>query len=227
MVRFYTIQASMNYTNSLSQWEIIAWNEDEPVAWEWPSLYFTVKTGSIINYTLSSYDSGNFTHPSSGTIEIGNLTTQTTNNKTGEVLALSIWGWFPGLITSSNDWADQKQAAQEVAQEEWYLGSLQIQDSTYNYTGLMRQAINFSYQQDPSVGNQNTSLTYDKNTGVLLEGYTEFKFEAPYFLKLKLIYSDLILPDDVNLTPLTITVNLITIAFLGFFWSLIRKNNAK
>ncbi|MFX0087988.1 MAG: hypothetical protein ACFFAU_20210 [Candidatus Hodarchaeota archaeon] len=222
---FYPIQASGNEVNFLSQWEIVAWNEDNPVAWEYPSTYFTAKIGSIINYTLSSYDSGNFTNPSSGTIEIGNLTTQTNNNKTGEVLVLSIWGWFPGLITSANDWAYQKQSAQEAAEGEWTLGTLKIQDLIYNYKGMSRQAINFTYQQDPSIGNQNTSLIYDKNTGVLLEGHTELMFNIPYFLNIKLIFSDLIVPSDVNLTPQTIHINLIVMVFLGLFWGLLRKIN--
>ncbi len=227
LVFFFPIPALGNELNFLSQWEIIAWNEENSVAWEYPSTYFTANIGSIINYTLSSYDSNNFTNPSSGIIEIGNLTTQTTNNKTGEVLILSIWGWFPGLITSANDWAYQKQKAQEAAEGEWTLGTLQIHDSIYNYKGMSRQAINFTYRQDPSIGNQNTSLIYDKNTGVLLEGYTELMFNNPYFLKLKLIFSDLIIPSDVNLTPQTIHINLIVIVFLGLFWSLLRKNQSK
>lgn len=183
----------------VSRWEIQEWNDDFVAAWEWPSTYFMTTAGSYVNYTMSQYDPANFTHPSAGVIEIGNLTTQTTNNKTAEVLALSIWGWFPGLVTSSSDWNYQKEVAQEAAQGQWTAGSLVSNELMYNYNNSSLNAINFTYSQAPGGANQNTTLIYDKSSGVLLEGYTELYFETLYILKLKLVYSDLI--SGSNITP--------------------------
>jgi len=223
IINFYPVHSLSSETNLVSLWEITEWNEASVVAWEYPTLYFTAKNGSNINYTISSYDSANFTNPSSGVINIGNLTTQTTNNKTGEVLTLSIWGWFPGLITSSDDWNLQKQVAQEAAQGQWTTGNLEIQELTYNYAGMLRKAINFTYQQDPNIGNQNTTLIYDMDTGVLLEGYTELKFFELYVLELILVNSDLIVKVNTNLTSQHIFTNLTTIVFVGLLWGLLRK----
>ncbi len=192
LLNFIPVQGKISQEELVSRWEVEEWNEENIVSWEYPTTYFSATIGSIINYTVASYDPTNFTHPSSGEIEIGNLTTQTTNNKTGEVLALSIWGWFPGLITSSSDWELQKETALKAAQGEWTLGSFDTLEFNFNYSGISRSAIKFSYFQDPSVGNQNTTLIYDKETGVLLEGYSELTFLIPYILRLKLVYSDLI-----------------------------------
>ena len=158
LFKFIPVQGKIFQENFVSRWEIEEWNKENIVAWEYPTTYFSAIIGSIINYTVTSYDPTNFTHPSSGEIKIGNLTTQTTNNKTGEVLALSIWGWFPGLITSSADWELQKETALKAAQGEWTVGSLDIQEFTFNYSGISRSVIKFNYVQDPTLGNQNTTL---------------------------------------------------------------------
>lgn len=224
MLNFIPAQGNISQESLVSRWEIEEWNEENIVAWEYPTTYFSATIGSIINYTVTTYDPTNFTHPSSGEIDIGNLTTQTTNNKTGEVLALSIWGWFPGLITSSSDWELQKETSSKSAQGEWTLGSLDTQEFTFNYSGLSRSAIKFSYVQDPSVGNQNTTLIYDKETGVLLEGYTELQFYIPYILRLKLVYSDLISESNSNLTINPFWISLLTIISISLFWRALRKN---
>lgn len=225
------IQGYSNAENLISQWRIEKWNDDIVVAWDWPSTFFEATSGSYINYTSTHYDSANFTHPSAGIIEIGNLTTQTTNNKTAEALVLSIYGWFPGLVTSSSNWSLQERVAKEVAQGPWTLGSLQVHELLYTYSGMLRQAINFSYNQDPSIGNQNTTLIYDKGTGVLLEGYTELKFLEYYVLKLKLTFSELISIESTaesridNLTAWDPILLFFTIISLGFFWTIIRARN--
>ncbi|MHA1968768.1 MAG: hypothetical protein ACW964_13300 [Candidatus Hodarchaeales archaeon] len=224
ILKIIPIQGKTSQEDLVSSWNIEEWNEENIVAWEYPTTYFSATVGSIINYTVTSYDPTNFTNPSSGEIKIGNLTTQTTNNKTGEVLALSIWGWFPGLITSSSDWELQKETALKAAQGEWTLGSLDTQEFTFNYSGTSRSSIKFSYVQDPSVGNQNTTLVYDKETGVLLEGYSELIFLIPYTLRLKLVYSDLISDSSGNLTINPFWVSLFAIISLTLFWRSIRKN---
>jgi hypothetical protein len=99
--------------NLVSRWEIQEWNDDAAVFWWDPPVttsYFIASSGSYINYSMDYYDSTNFTHPSAGTIEIGNLTIHTTNNKTGEVLALSIYGWFPKRQLEENGrWGTSQQ----------------------------------------------------------------------------------------------------------------------
>ncbi|MFX0150262.1 MAG: hypothetical protein ACFFAJ_05740 [Candidatus Hodarchaeota archaeon] len=199
---FILVQGTSQDDTQISRWKIQEWNDDFVAAWEWPSKYFVTTASSYINYTLSHYDPANFTHPSAGTIEIGNLTTQTTNNKTAEVLALSIWGWFPGLITSSSDWNHQKEVAQEAAHGQWTAGSLDTNELMYHYNSSSLKAINFTYSQDPGGANQNTTLIYDKSSGILLEGYTELYFETLYILKLKLVYSDLISESNIITWPL-------------------------
>ncbi|MFX0170786.1 MAG: hypothetical protein ACFE9L_02595 [Candidatus Hodarchaeota archaeon] len=211
------VQGTSKDNAQVSRWIIQEWNDDFVAAWEWPSIYFVTTAGSYINYTLSHYDPANFTHPSAGTIEIGNLTTQTTNNKTAEVLALSIWGWFPGLVTSSSDWNYQKEVAQEAANGQWTAGSLDSSELNYNYNNSSLKAINFTYSQVPGGANQNTTLIYDKSSGVLLEGYTELYFETLYILKLKLVYSELISDSNV------ITWPLMSVSFAAFGLGLVYR----
>jgi hypothetical protein len=227
ILNFIPVQGKISQESLVSRWEIEEWNEENTVAWwdeNYTITYFSATIGSIINYTVTSYDPTNFTHPSLGEIKIGNLSTQTTNNNTGEVLALSIWGWFPGLITSSSDWELQKETALKAAQGEGTLGTLDIQEFTFNYSGISRSAIEFNYFQDPSVGNQNSTLIYDKETGVLLEGYTELQFFSLYKLRLRLVYSDLISESNSNLTINPFLISLLTIISIGLSWRLLRKN---
>ncbi|NHJ03155.1 MAG: hypothetical protein EAX86_13545 [Candidatus Heimdallarchaeota archaeon] len=175
-----------------SQWRINNWNEARPVSWNWPDINFTATIDSYLNYTLEEFNPNNFTHPSSGKVEIGNLTTIATNNKTAESLLLSIYGWFPGLVTSSGDWELQKEVAMEAASGFWTEGDLYISEHLYSYSNSVRKAINFTYSQNSALGNQNTSLVYDKETGVLLEGFSEIFFDYYYVIDLQLVYSDLI-----------------------------------
>ena len=207
-------QGSSESEESFGQWQILDWNDDKAVIWDWGVSSFVTSNGSYVNYTLSHHEPSNFTHPSAGTINIGNLTTQTTNNKTAEVLVLSIYGWFPGLITSADDWQLQERVANSAAQGEWTLGSLNVTEVSYNYHGINRKAITFEYKQDPSIGNQNTTLTYDFETGVLLEGWTEIFILESYVLHLKLAKTNIIdiTSPTTNLTaifPVTVGLALI------------------
>ena len=198
-----------------SQWKVINWNENRHVTWNWPDVNFTVEIGSYINYTLDEYNPDNFTHPSSGRVEIGNISEVVTNNKTAESLILSIYGWFPGLITSSADWEQQKEVAANAASGLWTKGVLDISEPIYNHSGLFREAINFTYAQDPSIGNQNTTLIYDKKTGVLLEGFTEIFFDYYYVLEISLVYSDLITatPQSSNIVVFSSIISLVCLVF--------------
>ncbi|MFW9857058.1 MAG: hypothetical protein ACFFFG_18555 [Candidatus Thorarchaeota archaeon] len=192
----------------ISRWQVVQWNDEFIGWWNWPDVTFQASNGSYLNYTTTHYEPANFTHPSNGTIAFGNLTIQATNNKTAEVLVLSIWPWLPGLITST-DWDMQEDVGRDAANGLFTKGSFSRVDTTYNVLGLSRQAVNFTYGQDPSVGNQNTTLIYDRNTGVLLEGYTEFVFEIPYTLHLKLVNSDLI--ETASLTPVLLVPSFVAL----------------
>ncbi len=216
------IQGSSEVDNSFAQWQILDWNDDITVAWDWGLNSFETLNGSYINYTLSHYEPSNFTHPSAGSIIVGNLTTQTTNNKSAEVLVLSVYGWFPGLVTSSSNWSLQEQVAFSAAQGVWTLGSLTVNEISYNYQGYNLEAITFIYEQDPSIGNQNTTLTYDKETGVLLEGWTEIFFSESYVLHLKLT--------ETNIIDIKTSTNNLTALFpvtIGIAMILLGKNRKK
>ena len=216
------IQGSSEIDSSFAQWQILDWNDDIAVAWNWGVSSFETLNGSYINYTLSYYEPSNFTHPSAGSIIVGNLTTQTTNNKSAEVLVLSVYGWFPGLVTSSNNWSLQEQVALSAAQGVWTLGSLTVDEISYDYQGHNLEAIKFTYKQDPSIGNQNTTLTYDKATGVLLEGWTEIFFAESYVLHLKLT--------ETNIIDIKTSTNNLTALFpvtIGIAMILLGKNRKK
>lgn len=219
-VSFISIQGNSINENLVSRWIIEEWNDNVAVAWDWPSTYFEATTGSDINYTLDYHDPTNFTYPSAGTIEIGNLTTYTNNTYIAEVLILSIYGWFPGLVTSSTNWDNQLQAAQEAAQGQFTLGTIVRNDIEYNYSGKFRHAINFTYNQDLSIGNQNTTLIYDKKSGVLLEGYSELQFLNRYVLRLKLVHSELI--STVSVTSWCFLPIVLACVIISFAWKLER-----
>lgn len=214
------VQYILGDSDQVSRWQIVEWNNNFVGWWNWPDVTFQASNGSYLNYTTMHYDPANFTHPSNGTIEFGNLTIQATNNKTGEVLVLSIWPWLPGLITST-DWNMQEQVALEAASGQFTNGSLSQKDTMYSYLGVSRQAVNFTYRQNPTTGNQNTTLVYDKTTGVLLEGYTELNFGVPYVLRLKLVHSDLIQAN--NLTPVVLFPSFIALAGVGLRGVKLRK----
>ena len=209
----------------VSEWKITKWNDEYSVIWEWGLITFMATNNSLITYNATNYAPSNFTHPSSGILSVGNLTIMTSNNKTAEVLLLSIWGWFPGLVTSSSDWDLQKEVAQSAADGLYTAGTLIVTDISYSYQNSSRFAIQFQYTQDPSLGNQNTTLIYDKQTGVLLKGFTEIFFDYEYVLGLELINSDLIkLGSPPLFTSWAIDFTLISIVILPI---IIKKKSLK
>jgi hypothetical protein len=107
-----------------------------------------------------------------GSFMIGNLTLPANDSRIAAELALSIWPWFPGLV-SHLDWNIVDQEANDAANSFYMNGSLDIRS-----TATTRSYI---YHQGPW-GNQNTTLVYDVNSGILLSGYTEFFFLHNYHL---------------------------------------------
>ena len=74
------------------------------------------------------------------------------------------------------DWNTVDQEASDAANSFYMNGSLDIRS-----TATTRSYI---YYQGPW-GNQNTTLVYDVNSGILLAGYTEFFFLNDYHLGIK------------------------------------------
>ena len=132
-----------------------------------------------------------------GSFTIGNLTLSANNSRIAAELVFSIWPWFPGLV-SHLDWNTVDQAATDAATSYYMNGSLNIRS-----TALTRS---FIYHQGPW-GNQNTTLVYDVNSGILLKGYTEFFFLNDYHLGIEFV----------NLTQRP--TNLTTLLFMGVLGS--------
>ncbi|MDO8057092.1 MAG: hypothetical protein Q6361_09555, partial [Candidatus Hermodarchaeota archaeon] len=112
-----------------------------------------------------------------GMFTIGNLTIPANDSRIAAELALSIWPWFPGLVTHL-DWNAVDQEANDAANGFYMNGSLDIRS-----TATTRSYI---YHQGPW-GNQNTTVVYDVNSGILLAGYTEFFFLNDYHLGIEFV----------------------------------------
>ena len=111
-----------------------------------------------------------------GIFTIGNLTIPTNDSRIAAELAFSIWPWFPGFI-SHLTWAIVDQRAFDAASG-LLLGELEILTTTTTKIYIYHQA---------APGNQNTTMIYDKQTGILLKGYTEFFFLNDYHLGVELV----------------------------------------
>jgi len=106
-----------------------------------------------------------------GKFIFGNMTLTLVNDSDiASALTLSIWPWFPGLISHLN-WS-QVIVEAKAANTGFMQGNLTIVEYT--------RFILFSYQQNKTSG-QNTTLIYDLNTGILMSGYTAF---GDYYLGL-------------------------------------------
>jgi len=112
-----------------------------------------------------------------GLLTIGNLTLPANDSRIAAELVFSIWPWFPGLV-SNRDWNAVDQAATEAASGFWMNGTLDILEGLSTKT--------YVYHQGPW-GNQNTTLIYDTNSGILLSAYTEFFFQNDYHLGIDFI----------------------------------------
>lgn len=194
------------------RWKITNWNDEILVYW-YPIGYINASTNSYLNYTISNYNSTNINSPSSGTINIGNFSESITNKDAATNLTLSVWGWFPGLVTFTN-WTLHEKLATTAADGLYTKGTISIEETTYTFGELKRKAITFEYQQDNTLGNQNTTLIYDYETGVLLSANTEITFLVEYYLELELVQSNLIASENLTsgfMIPLVLTTLLVCI----------------
>ncbi len=145
----------------------------EPVEYGFGSgTFWSVSENQHITFNIQGITS-NEVH---GIFTIGNLTLPANDSRIAGELVFSIWPWFPGLV-SHLDWAMVDQNAINAATG-FMEGELEIRTTATTKT--------YTYHQGPW-GNQNTSLTYQLRSGILLEGYTEFFFLNDYHLGIEFI----------------------------------------
>jgi hypothetical protein len=144
----------------------------EAVEWGWGTGdYWQANAGQRITYIINEIKNDEI----HGLLSIGNLTLLTNDSRLAAELTLSIWPWFPGLI-SHLDWTVVDQNARSAATG-WMEGTLEIQTTATTKI--------YTYQQG-LFGNQNTTLAYDLQTGLLKAAYTEFYFQKDYHLGIEL-----------------------------------------
>lgn len=136
-----------------------------------------------------------------GLFTIGNLTIPANDSRIAAEIVFSIWPWFPGLV-SHLDWSSVDQSAIEVAASFYMNGSLEIETKSTTKT--------YEYHQGPW-GNQNTTLTYDLGTGILLSAYTEFFFLNDYHLGIDFL---LITQNPTNLATLLFVAILVVVLII-------------
>jgi hypothetical protein len=181
-----------NYINT-NIWRVTDWNETELLNF-FPIANITAEKDSILSFNVTDESPNNYTNPNKGNFSFGNLSLSMDNPSIGSNLGFSIWPWIPGLVTHTN-WTWHVQEAVSASQGQYLLGDITInginESKAYKIGDFDRQAIEFGYKQDKP-GNQNTTLIYDQETGVLLYGFTEIFIDKMYFLELDLISSSLI-----------------------------------
>ena len=136
-----------------------------------------------------------------GLFTIGNLTLSANDSRIAAELVFSIWPWFPGLI-SHLDWNAVDQAATDAASGFYMNGSLDILTTSTTKS--------YVYHQGPW-GNQNTTLVYDLNAGILLSAYTEFFFLNDYHLGIDFIA---LTQNPTNLTTMFFVAILIVVLII-------------
>ena len=179
-------------TISSHSWNLKQWNESQTLNW-FPIALVNATMNSSVQFNVTNYDPTNLSFPSTGTFSIGNFTLENaTNFDISIALTLSILSWTPGVYTHTN-WTIHKTEAMSASESGFSQGDLAIQDSiAYTLGSLVRKAIRFEYHQNTSIANQNTTLTYDYDTGVLLHGQSAVYLSNLYIIELQLVDSTLV-----------------------------------
>ncbi|MFW9915834.1 MAG: hypothetical protein ACFFGZ_09525, partial [Candidatus Thorarchaeota archaeon] len=207
-------------------WEITDYNEAFVGQW-WNVPFtemrgvFSAKLGSLVNLTITNAQVQNYSSSYRGLLEFGNLSLNVDNAETGLGLTLSVYPWLPGLVTHTN-WTWHRNMAEEAALGAFQKGNLSINEISYKIFGVQRMATSFEYAQDKSTGNQNTTLVYDVETGVLLYAKTEISFGIPFNMSLELRQA----PDELhenNILQTSSSTEETSLGFMGllFLWSII------
>ncbi|MFX0169079.1 MAG: hypothetical protein ACFE89_06910 [Candidatus Hodarchaeota archaeon] len=149
-----------------------------------------------------------------GLFTIGNLSLPTNDSRIAAEVVFSIWPWFPGLV-SHLAWDSVDQAATDAAASFYMNGSLDIRTTSTTKSYIYHQG---------QWGNQNTTLVYDLNTGILLTGYTEFFFLNDYHLGIEFISFT---QTPTSLTTLVFMAILTTIITITALYILVKRLRAK
>lgn len=183
---------------STHQWNLVQWNDENLVEWYSHGLFINATTNSAVTFNLTEYQPSNLTFPSEGLLSIGNTTVTSDNEDIASSLTLSVWPWHPGLVTHIN-WTHHTLQATAAAESVYLQGTLTVEENlSYEFGSFNRKAVKFVYNQNSSLGNQNTSLVYDMATGVLLQSLSEIQFDEYYVIGLELSTSSLISSSNVS-----------------------------
>ena len=181
-----------NEQKSYNIWILESWNEASTTQWYSQGIFIHAQKNSQVIYNITN-SQNNMTDPNSGYFSIGNVTNiKTDNNDLASTFILAIYPWSPGFVTNPSNWTQNENLAISAAASGYLQGNLSISnDISYNLSGLMRTANKFSYSQNMTLGNQNTTLIYDKTTGVLLYAKSEILFSSLFSIELQLESSTL------------------------------------
>lgn len=193
----YEVTSTGSITPTL-QWQITNVT-NEVVEWGFgSSSFWHASANQLLTFDIHRMEN----YELHGIFTIGNFTISTNDSRIGAELAFSIWPWFPGLISHLN-WSNVDQDATNAATG-FMEGDLDIQTTSTTKA--------YTYQQG-IFGNQNTTLVYDLQTGILLEGYTEFFFLKDYHLGVQFLGFRRALTNGFNLVIVFLII--ITIIVIG------------
>lgn len=208
--------ASNPYYSNLKKWNYIlyqvnAYNETAGLSYftdNGQSLTVIANRSSHILYEFlyvggkgsSPYDTNNI--QAYGNLYFGNLTrSNATMYEIASNLALSIYPWFPGFLTSAN-WTHETQEAQTGSST--LGGTLQKTNKTETFFDIPMQVIEYDFKQTNHF--QNTTLTYNLQTGVLLSANT---IAGNYKLQITALSTDILTSGiPTPFTPLQILASL-------------------
>lgn len=196
-----TPSTANNNQVSANVWKLLNWNQANPTDWYDQGIYVNATIGSLVKYNITS-SQNNMTDPNSGNFLIGNSSiVKTDNYDLANTFALSIYPWSPGFVMNPSNWSLSESQASNAAKGKYLQGNLTITNNlNYTVSGFTRDAVQFVYSQNLTLGNQNTTLVYDFATGVLLYAKSSIFFSSLYKIELKLQSSTLITTSNVVTT---------------------------
>lgn len=196
-----TPKTSNNEQVSYNTWKLLNWNENITPEWYSQGKFINAQIGSLVTYNITS-SQNNMTDPNAGIFSIGNATNISTDNyDLANTFIMSIYPWSPGFVTDPINWTLNEAAARNATTSGFLQGNLTITNlHSYNIAGYTRSAVQFSYSENLTNGNQNTTLIYDYSTGVLLFANTSIYFSSLFIMGLQLQSSTLITSSNVSTT---------------------------
>lgn len=200
---------------SYNVWNLLQWNNQSDVQWYSKGLFIHAQSGSQITYNITS-STDNATNPNSGLFSIGNVSNlETDNYDLANQFTLSIYPWLPGFVANPNHWSDYETQAKDAAST--LNGTIDVSQGIANASNdIFRTSYRFVFNQTPPDGNQNTTLIYDHDTGVLIYAYTEFYFGSLYIMEVELSSSTLVTGSNYQQTPgFTLAIPIVLLITLG------------